>query len=283
MSDYKKKYLKYKQKYLELKKKSNNQKLIIQLGGHRKVKTIANTGSLEGMKLQCFWISVLDYLHRHGYPNLTLRQLRTEGGLGKYTENTMFDIDYLIGPELDRRPIFFNAAERIAEIYNLRIQIYTANRNGEVEITTQRGVIGSGTNLVEIAQFGNAHFELIDDIDGTEFIPAVLIQGDLKKDIDDHAIKYLYIELSENQGLLKILKDQSKVNSLIYDNELKIKEDLISSSDLSSDQKAIFITYYDEFLNKLVTEINLVEQKISKLEEEISSLTVIITEYEKNL
>jgi hypothetical protein len=280
---YHKKYLKYKQKYLQLKKKLNDQKLIIQLGGLRIVKTIGNTGERDRMELQCFWISILDYLNHHGHPSLTLRELRTEAGLNTNTEHTMFDIDYLVGPKLDRQPIFFNAAMQVAEIYDLRIQIYTAHRDGQVEITTPRGLIGDGSNLVEIAQFGIGHFELIDEIYGGEFIPAILVKGKLTKDIDDPIKKNIYIEISENQGLLKILKDQSKVNSLIYDNELKIKEDLISSSDLSSDQKAIFITYYDEFLNKLVTEINLVEQKISKLEEEISSLTVIITEYEKKL
>lgn len=161
MSDYKNKYIKYKKKYIELKKKI---KLNNQSGGMLKGKTISNTGSLENMTNQCFWISILYYLNLHGHPNLTLRELRRQAGLRLDTENKPFDIDYLVGPELDRRPIFFNAAVQIAEIYDLRIQIFTANRNGEVEITTSRAVIGNGRNLVEIAQFGNEHFELIDEV-----------------------------------------------------------------------------------------------------------------------
>ena len=285
MTDYKK-YLKYKQKYLELKKKLNEQQLglvgsyVSQIGGTRIVKTIDNTGEREGMELQCFWISILDYLNHHGHPDLTLRELRTQADLNQDTEHTMFDIDYLVGPELDRQAIFFNAAIQVAEIYDLRIQIYTARRNGEVEITTPRGLIGTGTNLVEIAQFGIGHFELIDETNGTDFIPAVLVKGKLKKDIDDPAMKYVYMELSEHHGLLKILKDTLKVNSTVYNKELETKKDLTQSQFLTSDQKAIFITQYDKNLDELVTEINLIENKISRLEEEISSLTLIISNFE---
>lgn len=282
MSDYLK-YLKYKKKYLELKKKLNSLNLIKQLGGGRKVKTIGNTGALEGMTFQCFWISILDYLKNHGYPDLTLRQLRKEADLGRDTEHTAFDIDYLIGPELNRRPIFLNAAEKIAKKYNLRIEIFSADRTGETEISTHRAVIGEGSNLVEIAQFGIIHFELIDENRGTEFQPAVMIKGELTKKISDHAMQFIYTELSENQAFLKFLNDQLKVNSAIYEKELKNKKDLMSSPDLTPDQKSIFLTQQDEELNHIVTQINSIEKKIGKLEEDISSLIVIIADYEESL
>ena len=170
------KYLKYKNKYLELKKRN-----VKQLGGTRQnntiVRTIENRGRLEGMTNQCFWISVLQYVHRHGYPELTLKELRNDAGLQENTENMIFDTDYY-ARDADgfAIPIFINAAENIARIYNLRIQIYTVNAQGV--ITGPRALIGNGEHLVEIAQFGLGHFELIDN-NGTDFVPAVVIKGDI--------------------------------------------------------------------------------------------------------
>ncbi len=139
-----------------------------------KVRTIGNGGMLEGMMYQCFWISVLDYLHRNEYPGLTLKKLRTQAGLGKNTENMMFDTDYNVRDENGFViPIFLNAAETIAQLYNLRIQIYTVNAQGVIHGV--RGLIGNGENLVEIAQFGLGHFELIDNY-GSDFVPVVVIE-----------------------------------------------------------------------------------------------------------
>lgn len=63
---YKEKYLKYKNKYLQLKN---------QFGGFLKdgstAKTIGNTGEMQGMRNQCFWISILQFLNRNGH-SLTL-------------------------------------------------------------------------------------------------------------------------------------------------------------------------------------------------------------------
>ena len=278
MTDFKK-YLKYKHKYLELKKTNTFQLANQQFGGQRKVRTIGNNGRLEGMKLQCFWISILDYLRRNGHPDLSLRDLRSNAGLDARTEEMMFDIDYSV----DGMAIFYNAATQIAEIYNLRIQVYAANRDGEFVMTdSPRGIIGAGRNLVELAQFGIAHFELIDADKGNAFVPAVVVKGELKKvtDIDSTMIDR-YLQLSECQGMLKILRDQSKVNSVVYDRELKTKEELKGSQDLSKDQKAIFLTQHDKFLDKLVKEINAIDTRILRLQEEISSLMMIISEFEK--
>ena len=241
----------------------------------RKVKTISNTGSLEGMSMQCFWISILDYLRRNGHPYLTLRELRRNAGLGADTENEMFDMD-------DGQMIFYNAATLITEIYNLSIQIYSATRYGDFAITdSPRGLIGTGDRLVELAQFGIGHFELIDNVNGSEFIPAVLVKRKLKKITDiDPTMRDRYLILSEYQGMLKILRDHSKVNSVVYKQEIKTKNTLQSSQEFTPDQKEIFLTQHNEFIDKLVKEINATEERITKLQEEISSLTVIISEFE---
>ena len=102
---YKEKYLKYKNKYLKLKN---------QFGGFLEegstAKTIRNTGQMEGMRNQCFWISILNFLNRNGH-SLTLRELRNSVGLNRDTESTMFD---------SFNNEFNNAAIRAVEIYNLR-------------------------------------------------------------------------------------------------------------------------------------------------------------------
>jgi hypothetical protein len=273
MTDYNKKYLKYKKKYFEL-KKINNQ----QIGGE--LKTIGNTGSLEGMKYQCFWISILDYLKINGYPDLTLKQLRTEAGLGKDTEETMFDIDYLVGPELDRQPIFFNAATRIAEKYNLRIQIYSTHiHNGNFELSTPRGLIGDGSKLVEIAQFGIDHFELIDANHGENFVPAVvdICNGNLTKDINPQ-IKNAYYQLTENKEMLKILKDELANNMSFYNKENKNIEDLKESNELTPTEKEEFLK--ETNLTRFVENIMSIQNKIKELDEENSSLELIINNYE---
>jgi len=128
-----------------------------------KVNTIKNNGTKEGMTDQCFWISLLDYLHKQGFPELTLKRMRSQAGLNANTEHRMFDSDYLGGLNGDE-PIFYNAATILAEIYKLRIQVYSANRVGEHTIKGDaRGLIGDGHKLVEIVQFGDSHFELIDN------------------------------------------------------------------------------------------------------------------------
>lgn len=91
------------------------------------------------------------------------------------------------------------------------------------------------------------------------------------------------MDLSENQMMLKYLKDHFKVSSKVYGEELKIKEDLMKSLDLTPDQKSIFLTEQDQYINNLVLEINNTSNKIKQLEEEISSLTLIISEFENNL
>jgi hypothetical protein len=263
---YYKKYLKYKNKYLELK---------TQLGG-RRIRTISNSGALEGMTNQCFWISTLQYLQINGHPALTLRQLRNNIGLGVNTEHTMFDVDHR---DIDGNVIFFNAAVRLAEIYNLNIQVLTVDHMGNV--LGPRAHIGNGVNFVEVAQFGLAHFELINGEIGGAFVPAVIVKGKLTKEIKPQ-MKSTYLQLSEQQGLLKILKEQLKEDHRQYDESLKEKTTIQSSTVYTGEEKGAFLTNIDEFTNRLVSDIGTKEKKIEQLEQEISSLILIISEFEKN-
>jgi hypothetical protein len=267
---YYKKYLKYKNKYLELKK---------QLGG-RRVKTIPNSGVLEGMTNQCFWISILNYLQRNGHPALTLRQLRTRAGLGADTEHTMFDIDHRNRHgHVDN--IFYNAATRIANLYNLRIQVYSVDQRGE--ILGGRAHIGDDPNnpVVEIAQFGLAHFELINGVGGA-FQPAVVVKGKLTKVINQK-MKPRYLELSEHQGFLKILEKQLKEDAdYYYSRILKERDDINSSNVFTPEEKEIFLREWNTNKDKFVLNYKAKEKKIKQLKEEISSLTLIISEFEKN-
>jgi hypothetical protein len=122
---------------------------------------------------------------------------------------------------------------------------------------------------------------LIDEIDGLDFVPAVLVNGDLTKKIDDPNKERVYLELSEKQGLLQMLHDQVVVHYSTYDNQLKEKDKIKESTFFIPDEKAIFLTQCDEFINNLVTTINQADQWKQRLEEEISTLALLISEYGK--
>ena len=262
---YYKKYLKYKNKYLELKK---------QLGG-RRIRTISNSGALEGMTNQCFWISILNYLQRNGHPALTLRQLRTDAGLGADTEHTMFDNDY---KDKNGNLILFNAATRIAELYNLNIQVYGVNRNGE--IIGPRAHIGNGLNFVEIAQFGLAHFELINGDNGAAFVPAVIVKGTLTKDIDQQK-KGAYLQLNETELLLKDLTNVLYKN--INDNisTEKARSD-IESLNIKEESKKEQLDAINKIITEQLLELHLQFTEIDKIKLEIKSLQFAINDIEKN-
>jgi hypothetical protein len=85
---------------------------------------------------------------------ITLRQLRTIGGLGSDTTNTMFDID---------DPRFVQAIRRIANHYNIQIDVHYANRNGNADgrwLGQPAVTFGRSREVVPVVAFG-LHFELI--------------------------------------------------------------------------------------------------------------------------
>jgi hypothetical protein len=269
---YKEKYLKYKNKYLQLKN---------QLGGFLKegaqIKTIRNTGEMEGMINQCFWISILNFLNSNGHPNLSLREFRHSIGLNRDTERTMFD---------SFNNDFHNAAIRAAEIYNLTITAYTVTSSGRIIFGA--ATFGNGPNIVDIAMFGQNHFELIIE-DGNAFVPAIIFKNELKK-IDeieyniDENMKKKYLELNETINNLHFYKDELKKNIKkeheIKDQEVKAIE---SSSEYSDEEKQFFLKIEQTNYIKLKKQNKLLTKRISELEENIASIKLIIKLYEENL
>ena len=267
---YKEKYLKYKNKYLKLKN---------QFGGFLEegstAKTIRNTGQMEGMRNQCFWISILNFLNRNGHPSLTLRELRASVGLYKNTQYTMFD---------SFNNEFNNAAIRAVEIYNLTITVYTVTSSGR--IIRGAASYGNGQNIVNIAMFGQRHFELIVE-DGNTFVPAVIFKNELKKfdEIEyniDVNMKQKYLELNDTINYLNFYKDELKDNNTKMEQHKKMYMIMQENTELYGDTKQTFLNMEKEYYEKMKKQKRLLTKQIKHLEEEISSLELIIELYEKN-
>ena len=92
---FREKYLKYKQKYLALLKNVGGALNINNL--NRPLRVISNTGAMNENSIQfrnqCMFISILDYLKDHGYPALTLAELRNIGGLAGILQTEEWDQD----------------------------------------------------------------------------------------------------------------------------------------------------------------------------------------------
>jgi hypothetical protein len=289
MEDYKHKYLKYKKKYLMLVEKqkklnnTNNYKMFVGGGSidiGSKVKTISNSGSLENMSNQCFWISILHYLQLNGHKNLTLRELRTNAGLDSKTERMMFDTDYLINEDNKNIPIFFNAANTIARLYKIQIEVYSVNHEGI--IINQRDKIGTSINIVPIAQFGLQHFELIDK-DGKTFIPAVPINGKLTTTTDiDPQYKNLYIQLNENLGMMELFNNHLKELNDKYNDIITNKDNILNSDVMTHEEKNNFVFHIDKELNNIILKIINVEDKLKDYQDQNLSIIQIIKEHNCN-
>jgi len=196
--NFEKKYLKYKRKYLSLLELSGNK--ISQNGGALtgRVNVIQNNGSEEGMVNQCFWISIKDYLRRSGnIPDMTLRRLRQEAGLDATTERTVFDVT---------NPLFENAANRIAQLYNLQINVYPLEGNGTIKFNGNLidRINPSGGNIVNIGQYGIYHFNLIVESGGTPYTPAVNINNNFT---DINSLKLTKGEKSDLEKYLDRITD----------------------------------------------------------------------------
>ena len=267
---YKEKYLKYKNKYLQLKN---------QVGGFLEegttVKTIRNTGQMEGMHNQCFWISILNFLNRNGH-SLTLRELRDSVGLDERTQYIMFD---------SFNNEFNNAAIRAAEIYNLTITAYTVTSSGR--IIRGAASYGNGQNIVNIAMFGQAHFELIIE-DGNTFTPAVIFKNELKK-IDeieyniDVNMKQKYLELNETINNLNFYKDELKENIDKMDQKTTDIINIMGNPELYGDATKQFLKIEQEYYEEMKKQKVLLTKHITHLEDNIASIKLIIKLYEENL
>jgi len=315
--DYQEKYLKYKQKYLLLKKmqggskgrgfnqgrgngqgrgfnqgRDNGQgrgntvvkksfeksgKLIQVPGNGKKLKTQHNSGSLEGMSNQCFWISILHHLRKNGHPNLTLRELRDLAGLDFSTERTMFDSSI---------ESFRLAAERICVLFDLQITLVPINRNG---IVLFRGdiveILGSGTIRLTIAQFGIYHFELVlEDSIGqlslepqVPFKPLVNVKGNLTElDSLNQGTQQLFEDLHSLTQEFFALKESQESKEKRYTELLEQKDQIKGSSAYDNDEKSKFLTILDQEIDDLVK--SFLNSKINDIEYQIITLQSLINE-----
>jgi hypothetical protein len=269
------KYIQYRNKYYKYKTKYNN---LQQFGGN-KVTTKSNSGRLEGMSNQCFWISILDYLHDNGYPELTLRELRKfmiDANLKINKENEIFDSD-----------LYREASEYIANIFDLKIQAYLIDSNGYILYSGEIiNTIGDGRNVVNIAQFGQYHFELIinrENNSNNNFRPLVLINNDLT-DVNKipENIRKQYIKLSENQGEIIIIEKLLKESQSELDKQKKRKNEIKQSPYYTQSEKNQKILKINLFLqNELIPDIKAKTKRIDELKDEMLSLETIIKLYKK--
>ena len=125
------------------------------------VNTQSNNGNIDGLTLQCFWISILDYLHAlcNENKNITIIELKEYGGLNNSTHNKMFDGHSISDNDtIYIKNEYNDGARKIADVFNLTINVYTVNQ--QKIIITKCSTYGNGENIVNIAYF-DLHFELI--------------------------------------------------------------------------------------------------------------------------
>ena len=170
------------------------------------VDTEFNSGMIEGMRNQCFWISIQQYLIKNGV-NISVRQLRSIGGLDSTTETKMFD------SSIEQYRL---AGENVALNYNLKIIVYPVTSKGKVLYNGNIvDVIGSGDNIVNIAQFGTYHFQLITRFVGQEiesrFQPAALKDNNIVFDDGNDDYIHNYILLIDTKSEIKQVKDTLEI------------------------------------------------------------------------
>jgi hypothetical protein len=267
--NYKKKYIKYKNKYLKLKNKN------YQIGGEI-IKTISNDGRMEGMSLQCFWISILQYLRKNGFHDLTLRELRMHAGLHSDTEHTMFDT---YAEDSAGNHFFITAAEKIANVFHINIQVYTAIREYPYIIASDEpayfiplGVPNPAYSTVKLANFGMIHFELIDP-EGKPFVPLVEYRGIAKKinEVPEDQ-REVYLQNSIDKKLLKDLESQKKKLNDDYNKDI----DTLQKNSLEESDKKLIKADYE---NKYRTEVLELEKLISDVKTNIEREELVKTQF----
>lgn len=272
---YYEKYKKYKNKYLSLKNKfggadADIQRAIkesleenIEVG--RKLFVIPNSGDIEGMTQQCFWISIFNYLQRNPIVNIaevtTVKELRTFVGLEEDTEQLPFDED-------DIR--FRNALDYLTDVLDLKIVVHYINVSGNQIIIRQhitgipeeaiRPINETGKNIVNITQHGLYHFQYIVE-DGVGAGDNGVLLG--KKLYKNKKIE----DITQNETMFNIyLKEIDKLN------ELKVKMNAEFTTEGAS--PSLIASYYDSFddelarINKEIRKYEvLIELSFKKLEE----------------
>jgi hypothetical protein len=272
---YYEKYKKYKNKYLSLKNKfggadADIQRAIkaslednVEVG--RKLFVIPNSGMIEGMSQQCFWISIFNYLQRNPIVNIaevtTVKELRTFVGLEEDTEQLPFDED-------DIR--FRNALDYLTDVLDLKIIVHYINASGNQIIIRQhitgipeeaiRPINETGKNIVHITQHGLYHFQYIVE-DGVGAGDNGVLLG--KKLYKNKKIE----DITQNETMFNIyLKEIDKLN------ELKVKMNAEFTTEGVS--PSLIASYYDSFddelarINKEIRKYEvLIDLSFKKLEE----------------
>jgi hypothetical protein len=288
---YYEKYRKYKNKYLALKNiiggsdpdferaiKASLADLNegdVEVG--RKLYVIPNSGMIEGMSQQCFWISILNYLQINPIANIAevenVGQLRTLVGLGKDTEHLPFDED-------DIR--FRNALESLTAIFDLQIVVHFINAHGNQIILRDqytgipresiRPINDAGRNIVHITQHGLYHFQyMVEDGVGAG-ANGVLLGNKFYKDKKME-------DVTDKTTMFKVYEEEIKKL-----NELKIK--MNNEFTIQGVSPSLIPSYYDSFDDE-ITRINkeikryegLIQSSNKKLEESKDDLDPEVLKY----
>ena len=270
---YYEKYKKYKNKYLALKNiiggsdpdferaiKASLADLNegdVEVG--RKLYVIPNSGMIEGMSQQCFWIFILNYLQRNPIDNIAevenVGQLRTLVGLGKDTEHLPFDED-------DIR--FRNALESLTAIFDLQIVVHFINAHGNQIIIRDhrtgipkeaiRPINDGGSNIVHITQHGLYHFQYMVAGGVGAGDNGVLVQDKLSKDKNIENI-------TNNETMVKVYEEEiKKLNQMKVKMDKEFKPERANKEDL----EIFYISYNDE-INRINKEITKYEEKLEVL------------------
>ena len=276
---YYEKYKKYKNKYLALKNNINKiggsdpdlEKAIqaslqdfnegnLEVSG-RVLDVIPNSGVIEGMSNQCFWISIFNYLERNPKANTlnvrSVRQLRNSVGLGPDTEHFQFD---------ENDPRFQNALTNLTKIFNLQIVVHFINAHGkqiihrDVRGGEEREVIRTinenGRNIVHITQHGLYHFQYMVE-SGVRGIGA----GDNGVLIGDKFYKDKKIEdITDITTIIEVYEEEiKKLNEL----KNKLSNEFTIDGESPSLIETILISYNEE--------IDKINKQIKKYEDLIYS------------
>ena len=231
--------------------------------------TIRNTGSIKGLNgnyiNQCFWISILDYLNKIKKNNYTIDDIRliaSKNNTVINSTNSVFDYQ-----------LHENAAINLAEVFDLSIEIYYSNRNGELLNTewisdnNPAYIFGTGANRVPIVAYGD-HFQLIiksnsinleneiDLIESTTFVPniklAISMNSDKEYDKQLDSSIHEYVENKQKINYMtKLIHELNK--SLIQHNEDESLDKIIIISQIENDINKLEVENqsYNEIINLL--------------------------------
>ena len=286
MENYKK-YLKYKNKYLELKKK------IKQTGGTFFI-SIPNGGGQPGVSMssQCIWICIKDYLNYHRGIITTVRELKSQVGLGPETDHQEYNQENLHQ---------FFALQSLCQIHNISLCFIFTDHDGSIrrESLELLGNMrpfqiineGRGEN-VYIATYG-AHFELIifapnyalerhqrATIQGQEYHPKVLINNEFiepsRAHNDEERQKIAaMMELVDTTQLISILEeDLRRIESEIEYNRRSIKN--LKNSTLTPEENEMLAASYYEIIRTAESQMRRLMEQLVSLNQQKSSLELII-------